>query len=47
MVNEMLNSQPVHFTAENAKLAEIFYDFFSGSALSVVEIAVVNCSEYC
>jgi hypothetical protein len=25
MVNEMSNSQPVQFTAENAKLAEIFF----------------------
>jgi hypothetical protein len=47
MVNEMLNSQPVQFTAENAEFAEIFYDSFADSALSAVEIAVVRCSMNC
>jgi hypothetical protein len=47
MVNEMLNSQPVHFTAENAKFAEILYDFFADSAFSAVEIAMVRCSKHC
>jgi hypothetical protein len=47
MVNEMLNSQPVHFTEENAKFAEIFYDFFADSAFSAVEIAMVRYSKHC
>jgi hypothetical protein len=47
MVNEMLNSQPVHVAAENAKLADIFCDYFADSAFSAVEIAVVGCSKHC
>ena len=35
------------FTAENAKFAEIFRDFFADSVLSAVGTAVVRCSGYC